>query len=177
MATYDLTDKGTVTVGADSKALLPSQIEGDSVRKIEAILDFTKLVQDPGYTLATGDVFELLEIPAGHLVLNAGAEVLEVFDGTTPTVDVDFDGGDDIIDGGAVDALGFLAAGTNGQTNTVVGSLASTYTQFVSTANTIDVTLASTDSTKGILRVYAIVMDCTLSGEQRADEVVRDQLA
>ena len=176
MATYDLTSKGTVTVGADSKALLPSQIEGDSVRKVEAYLDFTKLVNDDGYTLATGDVFELLEIPAGHLVLNAGAEVMVAFDGTA-TVDIDFGGGDDIVDGADVTSTGFCAAGTNGQSNTVVGAAASTYVQFVSTTDTIDVTLASTNATVGVLRVYAIVMDCTESGEQRADEVVRDQLA
>ena len=47
------------------------------------------------------------------------------------TLDMDFAAGDDIIDGADITSTGFCAAGTNGQTNTVVGSAASTYTQFI----------------------------------------------
>ena len=100
---------------------------------------------------------------------------MTAFDGTT-TVDIDFAGGDDIVDGADVTSVGFCAAGTNGQTNTVVGSAASTYTQFVSTTDTIDVTVASTDATVGVLRVYAIVMDCNENATVPT-EVTRDQLA
>ena len=50
--------------------------------------------------------------------------------------------GDDIIDGADITSTGFCAAGTNGQTNTVVGSAASTYTQFVTTTDTIDCKIA-----------------------------------
>lgn len=175
MATYDMTSNATVGVGADSQAVPVTKFAGDSVRKIEAYLDFTKLVNSGDYTLATGDVFQLLEVPAGTLVLNAGAEVMTAFDGTT-TVDIDFDGGDDIVDGADVTSAGFCAAGTNGQTNTVVGSAASTYTQFVSTTDTIDVTIASTDATVGVLRVYAVVMDCNENAAVPT-EVTRDQLA
>lgn len=175
MATYDLTSKATATVGADSKALLPAAAAGDALRKIEAYLDFSKLVADPNYTLSTGDVFQLLEIPAGTLVVNAGAEVMVAFDGTT-TVDVDFAGGDDIIDGADVTSVGFCAGGTNGQTNTVVGSAASTYTQFIAADDTIDVTIASSDATVGVLRVYAQVIDCNENGT-RPTTTTRDQLA
>ena len=35
---------------------------------------------------------------------------------------MDFGGGDDIIDGADITSTGFCAAGTNGQTNTVVGN-------------------------------------------------------
>lgn len=175
MATYDLTSKATATVGANSIAAMPTAEAGDSLRKIEAYLDFTKLSNDASYTLATGDVFQLLEIPAGTLVLNAGAEVMVAFDGTT-TVDVDFGGGDDIIDGADVTSVGFCAAGTNGQTNTVVGSAASTYAQFVQSDDTIDVTIASTDATQGVLRVYALVADMNENGG-RPTETSRDQLS
>ncbi|PHS02789.1 MAG: hypothetical protein COA78_20310 [Blastopirellula sp.] len=175
MATYDMTSSGTATVGANSIAVLPSMKHGEAVRKIEAYLDFGKLVLDSGYTLATGDVFQLLEIPAGTIVLNAGAEVMTAFDGTA-TVDIDFAGGDDIVDGFNVTSVGFAAAGTNGQTNTIVGAAASTYTQFVSTTDTIDVTLASSNATVGVLRVYAHVMDCNEHGTVVVD-VDRDQLA
>jgi hypothetical protein len=174
MATYDMTLNSTVGVGADSIAAVPTRQTGDSVRKIEAYLDFTKLVGTDGYTLATGDVFQLLEIPAGYLVLNAGAEVMTAFDGTA-TVDVDFAGGDDIVHAFDVTSVGFAAAGTNGQTNTIIGSAASTFTQFLSAAATLDVTLDSADATVGVLRVYAVVMDCNEHATV-ATTVDRDQL-
>lgn len=175
MATYDMTSSATATVGASSIAAVPSRMAGDSVRTIEAYLDFTKLVASGDYTLATGDVFQLLEIPAGYLVLNAGAEVMTAFDGTT-TVDIDFAAGDDIVDGADVTSAGFCAAGTNGQTNTVVGSAASTYGQFLSATDTIDVTIASTDATVGVLRVYAVIMDCNAHASVPTT-TDRDQLA
>ena len=75
----------------------------------------------------------MLEIPAGTLVLNAGAEVMAAFTSIC-TLDMDFGGGDDIIDGADITSAGFCLAGSNGQTNTVVGKLLpalSTYTQFM----------------------------------------------
>ena len=84
-------------------------------------------------------------------MLFAGAEVLTAFDGSSPTVDIDFAEGDDIIDGGDVSSAGFLAEGTNGQANDVVTGAASTFTQFVTTTDTIDVKLiaSSADVTTG----------------------------
>lgn len=175
MATYDMTSKNTVGVGADSIAVVPTRQAGDCVRKIEAYLDFTKLVADDNYTLATGDIFQLLEIPAGYLVLNAGAEVMTAFDGTA-TVDVDFAAGDDIVHAFDVTSVGFAAAGSNGQTNTIIGDAASTYTQMVTTTDTIDVTLDSADATVGVLRVYAHIMDCNEHASVPTT-VDRDQLA
>ena len=57
----------------------------------------TWLQRIPG---ADGDVFNL-EIPAGVLVLNAGAEVMKAFNSSV-TADIDFAGGDDIVDGADV---------------------------------------------------------------------------
>ena len=118
-----------------------------------------------GYSGADGDVFQLLEIPAGVLVLNAGAEVMKAFNSSV-TADIDFAGGDDIVDGADVTSTGFCAAGTNGQTNTVVGSAASTYTQFITTTDTIDVTLAGAAPTTGRIRVYATVIDLNEQGAE-----------
>jgi hypothetical protein len=171
MATFDLTlgatKKGSA---ADSIAALPD------VRKqaymVEAVLDISKIAN---YTCVNGDVFQLLEIPAGTLIVAAGAEVLTAFNGTTPTVDIDFAAGDDIVDGGDVTATGYLAAGTNGGANLTSQV---TFTQLVTAADTIDVKLiaASADVTSGVLRVYAVVVD--LNGvAQTAAEVDRDQLA
>lgn len=175
MATYDMTAKATATVGANSTAAMPSGFHSNPVRMVEAYLDFGKLVADDNYTLATGDVFQLLEIPAGTMVLHAGAEVMTAFDGTC-TVDIDFAAGDDIIDGADVTSVGFCAAGTNGQPQTIVGSAASTYTQLIATTDTIDVLVTSADATVGVLRVFAVVMNLNEVAAVPV-EVVRDQLA
>lgn len=171
MATYDLTLGSTKSsTAADSIAALPDV--RNQAYMVEAILDISKI---DNYTCVNGDIFQVLEIPANTFIIAAGAEVLTVFDGTTPTVDIDFAAGDDIVDGGDVTALGYLAAGTNGGANLTSQA---TFTQLVTTTDTIDVKLiaASADVTAGKLRVYAVVVD--LDGiAETADEVDRDQLA
>ena len=176
MATFDMTASTTAGVSSDSIAVLPGSRPGTGMRMIESILDISKITD---YSCTAGDIFQLLEIPAGTLVLFAGAEVLTAFNGTSPTVDIDFAAGDDIIDGGDVSSAGFLAEGTNGQANDVVTGAASTFTQFVSTTDTIDVKLiaGSADVSSGKIRVYACVIDCNGEHQQLADEVDRDQLA
>jgi hypothetical protein len=176
MATFDLTAKSTTGVGADSIAALPSHVGTHMPQTIQEYLDIDALIA-AGNSIADGDVFQMLEIPAGCLVLNAGAEVMKAFTGSC-TLDMDFGGGDDIIDGADITSTGFCAAGSNGQTNTVVGSAASTYTQFISTADTIDCTIAGAAAATGRLRVYATVIDCNDHGAvDKATEVDRDYLA
>tara|TARA_R100000664_G_C2682778_1_gene90074 strand:- start:115 stop:648 length:534 start_codon:yes stop_codon:yes gene_type:complete len=177
MATFDLTSKDTTGVESNSIAVLPS-IKGHSnvMRNIEAYLDIDALVAK-GNSFSDGDIFQVLEIPANTLVLNAGAEVMKAFTSSC-TLDMDFAAGDDIIDGADITSTGFCAAGTNGQTNTVVGSAASTYTQFITSTDTIDCTIAGAAPATGRLRVYATVID--LAGhalDDKPDEVDRDQLA
>ena len=176
MATFDLTAKSTTGVGANSIATLPANAGTHMVRTIQEYLDIDALIA-AGNSISDGDVFQMLEIPAGTLVLNAGAEVMKAFTGSC-TLDMDFGGGDDIIDGADITSTGFCAAGSNGQTNTVVGSAASTYTQFISTADTIDCTIAGAAAATGRLRVYATVIDCNDHGAvDKATEVDRDFLA
>ena len=176
MATFDLTAKSTTGVGANVVAGIPSQSGTHVVRTIQEYLDIDALIA-AGNTIANGDVFQMLEIPAGTLVLNAGAEVMKAFTGSC-TLDMDFGGGDDIIDGADITSTGYCAAGSNGQTNTVVGSAASTYTQFIGTTDTIDCTIAGAAAATGRLRVYATVIDCNDHGAvDRATEVDRDLLA
>ena len=176
MATFDLTAKSTTGVGADSIAALPSHVGTHMPQTIQEYLDIDALIA-AGNSIADGDVFQMLEIPAGCLVLNAGAEVMKAFTGSC-TLDMDFGGGDDIIDGADITSTGFCAAGSNGQTNTIVGSAASTYTQFISTADTIDCTIAGAAAATGRLRVYATVIDCNDHGAvDKATEVDRDLLA
>lgn len=171
MATFNLRLGSTrSSTAANSIASLPD------VRKqaymVEEILDISKI---SNYTCTNGDVFEVLEIPAGTFVVAAGAEVLTAFNGTTPTVDIDFAAGDDIVDGQSVTSTGYLAAGSNGGANNTAQS---TFTQLVTTTDTIDVKLicSAANVTSGVIRVYAIVVDVDGVADG-ADEVDRDQLA
>ena len=176
MATFDLTAKSTTGVGANVVAGIPTQSGTHVVRTIQEYLDIDALIA-AGNTIANGDVFQMLEIPAGTLVLNAGAEVMKAFTSSC-TLDMDFGEGDDIIDGADITSTGFCAAGSNGQTNVVGTGSASTYTQFISTADTIDCTIAGAAAATGRLRVYATVIDCNDHGAvDRATEVDRDLLA
>lgn len=176
MATFDLTASSTTGVGANVVAGIPTNSGTHVVRTIQEYLDIDALIA-AGNTIADGDVFQMLEIPAGTLVLNAGAEVMKAFTGSC-TLDMDFGGGDDIIDGADITSTGFCAAGSNGQTNVVGTGSASTYTQFIGTTDTIDCTIAGAAAATGRLRVYATVIDCNDHGAvDRATEVDRDLLA
>ena len=178
MATYDMTSSATVGVDANSIAAATSRYQAMGMYMREARLDIAKMVED-GYSCADGDIFQLLEIPANTLVLFAGAEVETAFNGTSPTVDIDFAAGDDIVDGGDVTSTGFLASGTNGQTMLVNTGAANTFTAHVTTTDTIDVKLiaGSADVTSGILRVIACCIDTGPRGGRAPTEVDRDLLA
>ena len=178
MATYDMTSSATVGVDANSIAAATSRYQAMGMYMREARLDIAKMVED-GYSNADGDIFQLLEIPANTLVLFAGAEVETAFNGTSPTVDIDFAAGDDIVDGGDVTSTGFLASGTNGQTMLVNTGAANTFTAHVTTTDTIDVKLiaGSADVTSGILRVIACCIDTGPRGGRAPTEVDRDLLA
>ena len=173
MATFDMTSSATAGVNSNSIAALPASRNGLNMRMVEAILDIEKITD---YSCTNGDIFQLLEIPANSMVLFAGAEVLKAFNGTSPTVDIDFAAGDDIVDGGDVNSTGFLASGTNGSAMTTSGTL--TFVQHVTTTDTIDVKLiaSSADVTEGRLRVLACVAD-TNGAQELATEVTRDALA
>ena len=176
MATYDMTSSSTTGVSSNSIAVLPSQTGMGAMRMMQAYLDIDALVT-AGYSGADGDIFQLLEIPAGTLVLFAGAEVEKAFTGSC-TLDMDFAAGDDIIDGADVTSTGFCAEGSNGQSNDVTTGAASTFTQFVSSTDTIDCLIAGAAPATGRLRVYACVIDCNDVGAAgKADTVDRDQLA
>ena len=173
MATFDLTSSATAGVNSNSIAALAESRNGLNMRMIEGILDIDKLTN---YSCTNGDIFQVVEIPANTMVLFAGAEVLKAFDGSSPTVDIDFAEGDDIVDGGDVTSTGFLASGSNGAAMTTSGTI--TFTQHVTTTDTIDVKLiaSSADVTTGRLRVVACVVD-TNGAQELATEVDRDTLA
>tara|TARA_R100001015_G_C4631312_1_gene193717 strand:+ start:1908 stop:2423 length:516 start_codon:yes stop_codon:yes gene_type:complete len=171
MATFDLTLASTFTEEKADVVPVLRNME-TAVTMLEGVLDISEIAN---YSCTNGDIFQVLEIPANTMIIAAGAEVLTAFDGSSPTVDIDFAAGDDIVDGGDVTSTGFLAAGSNGGAN--ITSQA-TYTQLVTSTDTIDVKLiaSSADVTVGKLRVYALVADFN-GREDDIAEVVRDQLA
>ena len=176
MATYDMTSKDTTGVSSNSIATLPTQTGMGAMRMIQAYLDIDALVA-AGYSGADGDIFQLIEIPAGTLVLFAGAEVEKAFTGSC-TLDMDFAAGDDIIDGADITSTGFCAEGSNGQSNDVTTGAASLFTQFQSSTDTIDCKIAGAAPATGRLRAYACVIDCNdLGASGKAADVDRDQLA
>ncbi len=176
MATYDMTSKDTTGVSSDSLATLPTQTGMGAMRMIQAYLDIDALVA-AGYSGADGDIFQLIEIPAGTLVLFAGAEVEKAFTSSC-TLDMDFAAGDDMIDGADITSTGFCAEGSNGQSNDVTTGAASLFTQFQSSTDTIDCKIAGAAPATGRLRAYACIIDCNDMGASgKAADVDRDQLA
>lgn len=170
MATFDMTLASTAGVGANVLAV--PTVVGNAVRTVEAILDIDAMIT-AGATIADGDVFQLLEIPAETVVLTAGAEIMKSFTASC-TCNIDFGGGDDIIDGAALDAAAgtYLAKGTNGEANVVNTGSASTFATealaCVGAADTIDVTVAGAAAATGRLRVYAVIADVSAAHTEAA---------
>ena len=170
MATFDMTSIDTAGVGANVLAV-PTNV-GNTVRTIEAILDIDAMIA-AGATIANGDIFQLLEIPAESVMLAGGAEIMKSFTASC-TCNSDFGGGDDIIDGAALDAAAgtYLAKGSNGEANIVSTGAASLYAAealaLVGAADTIDVTIAGAAAATGRLRVYAVIADISAAMTEAA---------
>ena len=170
MATFDMTSIDTAGVGANVIAV-PTNV-GNTVRTIEAILDIDAMIT-AGATIANGDIFQLLEIPAESVVVAAGAEIMKSFTASC-TCNIDFGGGDDIIDGAALDAAAgtYLAKGSNGEANIVNTGAASTFAAAalacVGAADTIDVVVAGAAAATGRLRVYAVIADVSAAHTEAA---------
>ena len=150
MATFDMTVSTTAGVGANILAV--PTVVGNTVRTIEAILDIDAMIA-AGATIANGDIFQLLEIPSESVMIA---------------------GGDDIIDGAALDAAAgtYLVLGTNGEANVVNTGAASTYAAaalaLVAAADTIDVVIAGAAAATGRLRVYAVIADVSAAHTEAA---------
>lgn len=120
---------------------------------VENIIDFAEAATAKGSALAAADVIEALAIPAGTVVVGAGAVIVAAGNSTTLTLTVgtgtDADEWVATLDGKAV--AGTFGADLNSDT---------TFKTFP-TADTIDVTLATLTGTltAGKVRVYALLMD------------------
>jgi hypothetical protein len=159
MATVDLTG------GQGTGEFMPSRQRG--VHVVEKTFDVAKLIADSTITaVTTGDVFQVIDVPAECYLLHAGAEVLTAFTGTSPTCDIDFAAGDDLVDGGDISSAGYLAKGTNGH---VDYTAVATFSNRITASDTIDVKLEFTGGTMsaGKMRVYAILADISGKTEKQ----------
>ena len=160
------------TAGVGANVLAVPTVIGNTVRTVEAILDIDAMVT-AGYSGTNGDIFQLLEIPAESIVIAAGAEIMKSFTASC-TCNIDFAGGDDIIDGAALDAAAgtYLVKGSNGEANIVNTGAASTFAAeslaLVGAADTIDVVVAGAAPATGRLRVYAVVVDVSAAMTEAA---------
>lgn len=121
-------------------------------------LNYAAALVAKGSALAAADIFELIRIPAGCVVITAGAQIKVAGNSTTLTLGI----GTGVDDNEWVDALdGKAVAGTYG-TDLSASPVINTYP----TTDTIDVTFQTLTGTlsTGIVRVYALLMDVSDDG-------------
>ena len=123
---------------------------------VEKTIDFAAAATAKGTALAAADVIEVIDVPAGTMVLNAGLQVVTVATGESNdnTLDLGITGvdADAFVDGFDLDAA---AAGAYAQNAAAFQPL------IVDAADTIDllITTATTAPTGGTVRVWAVLCD------------------
>lgn len=152
--------------GRDNPARKPYMVEKE--------IDMAAAATAKGSALAAADIIEAITVGANTMVMAAGMECTATPSGGTGTVlDLGITGGDvdAFVDGFAFDSA---SAGS-------YATLANTACPILVTASdTIDVLIqaATTVSTAGKVRVWAVLMDVDgLGSSKEADEVARDYLA
>ena len=161
-------------------AAVGNTARGRSPYLVQNTIDIAAAIVLKGSDFAANDTMEVLNVPAGSVVLSAGIEILTQVDGTC-TLDMGYTGADpaaidlyvdglDVV-GGAVGAYSTTPATEAAQVQ-VIGSGAGTDIISVKFATETDVTL-------GKLRFWAILMDVSDLGvgDLQAAEVARDALA
>ena len=123
---------------------------------VEKTIDFAAAATAKGTALAAADVIEVIDVPAGTMVLNAGLQVITVATGesndTTVDLGITTTDPDCFVDGFDLDAA---AAGAYAQNAAAFQPL------IVGAADTIDllITTATTAPTGGTVRVWALMCD------------------
>lgn len=134
-----------------------------AVTKIEVELDFAAIAAAraaAGATaLTSGDVLEVIQLPAKSYVMAVGLDVTTA-EGGTLTIDIGdgsaADGYLDGVDANTVASYASALALTEGAPNTVTGYSAGKY---YAAADTIDIkTVNAADA--AVMRVWALVVDC-----------------
>lgn len=137
----------------------------------ENVIDIAAWATAEGGALVAGDIIEAISVPAEHIVLTAGIEVVSPLVGES--ADTRFLLG---VVGGDVDAFVASWDATAAAAGAYAPAAVSVPVMFA-TADTIDLELdaATTGPTAGTLRVWAIMVP--VGGRILANEVDRDQLA
>ena len=123
---------------------------------VEKTIDFAAAATAKGSALAAADIIEVIDVPAGTMVLNAGLQVTAVATGESndTTVDLGITGvdADCFVDGFDLDAAAANAYAQNA---------AAFQPLIVGTADTIDLLIATatTAPTGGTVRVWALMCD------------------
>jgi hypothetical protein len=140
---------------------------------VEKVIDFAEAAVAKGSALVAADIIEAITVPAGSVIVNAGIQVVATPAGGTGTV---LDLGVTAIDADVfVDGFAFDSA--------VAGAYAQNAAAFqpvvIGATDTLDVLIqaASTVSTSGKIRVWAILMDVGSIGVTEGELADRDQLA
>lgn len=152
MATIDLATLSGTTRPSLFKAVKQPYV-------VEVTVDIEDVIASKGSALAASDVIEVIDVPAGTLVLNAGLRVDAAMTGTSTdaTLDLGITGGDvdQWVDGFDLDAasVGDLSAVAAG----------ATLPTLVSSADTIDLLVATQTGTvlTGKVTVWAELLDLT----------------
>ena len=137
------------------------------VTRMEVVLDFAKIAaarSAAGVTaLASGDVLEVIPVPAKTLVMRVGYDVTTA-EGATATFDLgdgsDADGYLNDVDLNSVGSGVMSLALTEGTPNTIAGYSNGKY---YSAADTIDMTLNNNAINVAVVRVWALVADASAS--------------
>ena len=146
MATVTTLARGAGTAGNPNRKLV----------LVDKTIDFAAAATAKGSALAAADIIEVIDVPAGTMVINAGLQVVTVATGESSdtTVDLGITGTepDNFVDGFDLDAA---AAGAYAQNAAAFQPL------IVGTADTIDLLIATatTAPTGGTVRVWALMCD------------------
>ncbi|MEK9769014.1 MAG: hypothetical protein VW683_08855 [Betaproteobacteria bacterium] len=138
---------------------------------VQTVLNFATALSDKESALAAADVIPTIAVPKGTMILNAGIEVdTAITSASALTLDL----------GTGVDADVFVDGFDGTSAAGVVAQNPAAYQPVMAVADdNIDVTIATLTGTlsTGKMRVWAVLMDCTDTGDMAANEVDRDTLA
>ena len=138
---------------------------------VQTVLNLATAMSDKGSALAAADVIPTIAVPKGTMILNAGIEVdTAITSASALTLDL----------GTGVDADVFVDGFDGTSAAGVVAQNPAAYQPVMAVADdNIDVTIATLTGTlsTGKMRVWAVLMDCTDTGDMAANEVARDALA
>lgn len=159
MASYNVTGPGG-TSGHPSRGRKPYVVEN--------VIDIAQVNGDSG--AASGDVLQVMDIPAESIVLMAGLEVLTA-GSSSVTYDLGYGGDADRWVDGDTNAVGYA------DSRSVVDSATSgtTFGNAVTfgSADTIDITIGGATDTAGKVRVWAVL--CDVSGIEEDDRNAASQ--